>query len=127
MLRKQSFVVSRSSKPTLDRRPEDWFAPARAPGMASTGDVDDLVDAALADIDINTTAPLNGGGNLSADRTLTLSGTKAEFNTALEDGDFLFVGDITPGGSWVPMVDGNEPPGFITDGMGQLILVAGPA
>lgn len=124
MLRKQSSVVSRSSKPTLDRRPEDWFAPARAPGMASTGNVDDLVDAALADIDINTTAPLNGGGDLSADRTLTLSGTKAEFNAALEDGDFLFVGDITPSSPMIPLVDGSEPPVFITDGAGTLIVVA---
>lgn len=117
-------MVTRSSKPTLDRRPEDWFAPARAPGMASTGDVDDLVDAALADIDINTTAPLNGGGNLSADRTLTLSGTKAEFNAALEDGDFLYVGDIPPVAHLIPLVNGAEPPGFITDGAGHLILVA---
>lgn len=30
------------------------------------------------------------------------------------------------GGSWIPMVDGSEPPVFITDGAGVLILVAGP-
>lgn len=30
------------------------------------------------------------------------------------------------GGSWIPMVDGAEPPGFITDGAGVLLLVAGP-
>ena len=30
------------------------------------------------------------------------------------------------GGSWIPAVDGSEPPNFITDGAGVLILVAGP-
>jgi hypothetical protein len=30
------------------------------------------------------------------------------------------------GGSWIPLVDGSEPPNFITDGAGSLILVAGP-
>lgn len=30
------------------------------------------------------------------------------------------------GGSWIPLVDGSEPPVFITDGAGTLILVAGP-
>lgn len=30
------------------------------------------------------------------------------------------------GGSWIPMVDGAEPPVFITDGAGVLLLVAGP-
>lgn len=30
------------------------------------------------------------------------------------------------GGGWIPMVDGSEPPVFITDGAGVLILVAGP-
>jgi hypothetical protein len=43
---------------------------------------------------------------------------------------FLASGDvITPiggGGSWVPLVDGSEPPNFITDGSGNLILVGGP-
>jgi hypothetical protein len=29
-------------------------------------------------------------------------------------------------GSWIPLVDGSEPPNFITDGAGNLILVAGP-
>ncbi len=30
------------------------------------------------------------------------------------------------GGGWIPLVDGSEPPVFITDGAGVLILVAGP-
>jgi hypothetical protein len=76
------------------RRPEDWFPQVR-PDSPTTTDIDATIAAALAAVDVNTTAPINGGGPLSTDLTLTLSGTKAEFNTALEDGDFLFVGDIT--------------------------------
>lgn len=30
------------------------------------------------------------------------------------------------GGSWIPLVDGSEPPAFITDGAGSLVLVPGP-
>ncbi len=30
------------------------------------------------------------------------------------------------GGSWIPLVDGSEPPNFITDGAGHLLLVAYP-
>ena len=34
--------------------------------------------------------------------------------------------ETTATGSWIPLVDGAEPPNFITDGAGHLILVAGP-
>jgi len=30
-------------------------------------------------------------------------------------------------GGWIPLVDGSEPPVFITDGAGVLILVPGPS
>lgn len=118
---KLSFVARRDRKDI--RRPEDWFPPSRSIGTPSTTDMNAAIDAEFAARDINTTAPINGGGSLAADLTLTLSGTKTEFNTALEDGDFLFVGDVS---SWIPVVDGSEPPVFITDGAGVLILVAGP-
>lgn len=42
---------------------------------------------------------------------------------------YLAAGDVVAllaGGSWIPLVDGSEPPNFITDGLGNLILVAGP-
>lgn len=42
---------------------------------------------------------------------------------AITGGDLVFTG---VGASWIPMVDGSEPPVFITDGAGVLILVAGP-
>lgn len=32
--------------------------------------------------------------------------------------------EIAAGGSWVPLTDGAEPPGFITDGAGNLIFVS---
>lgn len=32
----------------------------------------------------------------------------------------------TSGSSWIPLVDGSEPPNFITDGAGVLILVTYP-
>jgi hypothetical protein len=34
--------------------------------------------------------------------------------------------DAHSGGGWIPLVDGSEPPNFITDGSGHLILVAYP-
>ncbi len=74
------------------RRPEDWFPP-QIPGVA--GATSTAIADALAAMDINTTAPITGGGNLSADRTLALSGTKVQFNNSCSDGDFLYVGDIT--------------------------------
>lgn len=45
---------------------------------------------------------------------------------------YLAEGDIVTAfssgaGSWVPLVDGSEPPNFITDGAGTLILVPGPS
>lgn len=46
------------------------------------------------------------------------------------NGYYLASGDIVTlifgGGSWIPLVDGAEPPVFITDGAGVLILTAGP-
>lgn len=36
------------------------------------------------------------------------------------------VSSSTPGSSWIPLVDGAEPPAFITNGAGVLILVAYP-
>lgn len=34
--------------------------------------------------------------------------------------------DLSAAGAWIPLVDGSEPPNFITDGAGHLILVAYP-
>lgn len=80
--------MGRSNKPPIytTRRPEDWFDP--------TASIVSSADAVLAARTINTTAPIQGGGNLGTDLTLSLSGTKAEFNTACSDGNFLFVGDV---------------------------------
>lgn len=80
---------SNKSPSYQERRPEDWFV-TPVPGSATSD-----IGAALAARDINTTAPVAGGGNLGGDLTLSLNGTKAEFNGSCSDGDFLFVGDVT--------------------------------
>ena len=49
--------------------------------------------------------------------------------TVDEDGRLTFAQDVlitAAGGSWIPLVDGSEPPNFITDGAGHLVLVAYP-
>ncbi len=48
-----------------------------------------------------------------------------------EDGEpaLVLLQSVTTGGStgsWIPLVDGSEPPNFITDGAGALIVVAYP-
>mgnify|MGYP003577595083 CR=1 FL=1 len=60
-------------------------------------------------------------------------GTPICISAATNIAYYLAAGDIvTPlaggagDGNWIPLVDGAEPPGFITDGGGVLILVAGP-
>jgi len=86
---------------------------------------------------------LTGGGDLTEDRTLAIDlPAEAErirdvMGTALVAGANITITVNDPGntitiastgggsgGSWIPLVDGSEPPTFITDGMGQLVLVA---
>ena len=62
------------------------------------------------------TATLTGSRQLIAGTNITLDTSVA--------GDIII--NATGGGSWIPLVDGSEPPAFITDGAGVLILVAGP-
>lgn len=83
-----------SRKPPYTRRPEDWFTKISTLSDGELSAIDSAIATALAAVDINTTAPIVGGGNLSGDLTLSLSGTKAQFNTSCSDGDFLFVGDV---------------------------------
>lgn len=68
---------------------------------ALTTALDDKADALTADQNYVTDAQLvvitNTSGTNSGDQTsiVGITGTKAQFNTAVTDGDFLFVGDIT--------------------------------
>ena len=55
---------------------------------------------------------LDGGNILPG--TIPCSAIQADCLTALS-------------GSWIPLVTGSEPPVFVTDGSGVLILVAGPS
>lgn len=84
-------------------------------------------------IDSLSTA-IGGGGTIDVEDEGTPVMTAATLNfigsgvTATDAGGGVADIDITGGGggSWIPMVDGGEPPVFITDGAGVLILVAGP-
>ena len=86
---------------------------------------------------------LTGGGDLTEDRTLAIdlpaeaerirdvmgAALVAGANitiTVNDPGDTITIASTGggSGGSWIPLVDGSEPPTFITDGMGQLVLVA---
>jgi hypothetical protein len=144
--------MARSNKKDV-RRPEDWFPPVpfntatpASVEAAIAAAIDALIPIAESDVTgliadllakvattrlINTTAPITGGGDLSADRTIAISaasgaaagsmsaadktkldaisgtntgdqtsivgitGTKAQFDTAVSDGNILYVGDIT--------------------------------
>ena len=55
-----------------------------------------------------------GGGNVAS--IVGITGTKADFNTALIDGDFLFVGDIISGGTFnIDDGSASSSAGFILD------------
>lgn len=57
-------------------------------------------------------------------------GSPLVINETDDQGYYLKAGVVTPlaagDGNWIPLVDGSEPPVFITDGAGTLILAAGP-
>lgn len=83
---------------------------------------------------VNSGAGLTGGGALSADLTLDVGAGDA-INVAANavnvnvDGVTIHVNGsnelevLGAGSAWIPLVDGAEPPTFITDGFGVLILV----
>lgn len=63
----------------------------------------------------------------------THGGTGMTTGLTIIDGGNILPGTIpcsamasSCGGGWIPLVDGSEPPNFITDGAGVLILVPGP-
>lgn len=66
-------------------------------------------------------------GNTNGDAALVSSGAAGTVLTSNGTGVAPTYQASSGGGSWIPLVDGSEPPVFITDGAGVLILVGGPA
>lgn len=74
------------------------------------------------------TVAVSGQSDIVADSTTDTLTFAAGLNVTLTTDattDTLTIAS-SGGGSWIPLVDGSEPPNFITDGAGVLMLVAYP-
>ncbi len=100
----------------------DWEAISLGAGLTMTGTT--LSSSGSG----NTTATYltedDETGDLPNSRQL-LAGTNVTFDTSTP-GELTISTTGGGTGSWIPFVDGSEPPNFITDGSGVLILVPGP-
>lgn len=119
----------------------DFLRCANASALTLTGLLAGVPGQRLAIVatDDDVTIVNASGSSTAANQVLTFTGADvtllASEGALLEyDGTsacwrLLFVSAAASppaSGSWIPLVDGAEPPVFITDGAGVLILVAGP-
>lgn len=86
---------------------------------SSSGDIEEIsLDS--DDLDIS-------GTTVALAATGVTPGSYTSANITVDDkGRISLASNGSGGSSWIPLVDGSEPPNFITDGAGHLILVAYP-
>lgn len=102
--------------------------------LLDSSTIDFTYDDATPSISASIVAGSIGATELSS--TTVLAGTYGDASNVAQfvvdqDGRLTFAANVPVsggggGGSWIPLVDGVEPPGFITDAAGVLLLVAGP-
>lgn len=115
----------------------DWQAITLGAGVAMTGTVLSATGSGGTVTSVTATSPLTSSGGATPDIAIADTAvTPGTYGDATHVGQFTvdakgrvtFAQDVaitgSGSGSWIPLVTGSEPPAFVTDGAGHLILVA---